>query len=128
MRRLLLPLDVGTELWVDPHTRLDFAAREALAHRICEDADASRLGYFMNRTLLQDACSQLVVSRRNSYDWAMPSTLPKSGPTITASEPSLRGPAAGTGGPPIRERPVAPRWALRILESALASAGGRGTG
>jgi hypothetical protein len=97
MRRLLLPLDVGTELWVDPHTRLDFAAREALAHRVGEDADASRLGYFMNRTLLQDACSQLVVSRRSSYDWAMPSTLPKSGPTITASEPSLRGPAAGTG-------------------------------
>ena len=81
MRRLLLPLDVGIELWVDLHTP-DFAAREALAHRIGEDADASCLGYFMNRTLLQDACSQPVVSRRSSYDWAMPTKLPKSGPTI----------------------------------------------
>jgi hypothetical protein len=46
--------DVGTELWVDPQTRPDFAAWEALARQRGDDADASRLGYIMNRTLLQD--------------------------------------------------------------------------
>jgi hypothetical protein len=54
MRRLLLPLDSGTELWIDPRTRPDFAAWEALAHRRGEEADASSLGYFMTRTLLHD--------------------------------------------------------------------------
>ena len=56
MRRLLLPLDVALSCG-SIHMPPDFAAREALAHRIGEDADASCLGYFMNRTLLQDACS-----------------------------------------------------------------------
>ena len=56
--------------------------------------------------------------RSRSYRGGVPTTgrcppsCPRVGRQFTASEPSLRRPAAGTGVPPIRERPVAPRWAF----------------
>ena len=44
----------------------------------------------------------------------MPSTLPKSGPTIHCKRTLPATTCSGHRGPPIRERPVAPRWALRM--------------
>jgi hypothetical protein len=59
-------LGVGTELWVEPSTRADYAEWESLARkRGDDDPDPDSLSYFMTRTLLSDLLFAGALWRRN---------------------------------------------------------------
>ncbi len=82
MRRLLLPLDVGIELWVDPHApRLCSTGGVGAPDRRRRRCELSRL---FHEPDVAPGCLFAAgrIDGRSSYDWAMPTTLPKSGPTI----------------------------------------------
>jgi hypothetical protein len=52
--RTARPLDFGSEIWVDPQTRPDYAEFVALARQRGIDSDPSNLGFYMSRVLLRE--------------------------------------------------------------------------